>query len=341
MNKDELSNKIESRIKSSNFSGTISICENEEIIYETASGYSDRSNKLKNNLETRFRIASGTKFFTALAIVKLIESGKISFDSKISEHIPFHFPKYSKKITIRHLLTHTSGIPDYYDEEKITDFNNFFVSIPWYDLKGPKDYLPILPQDEMKFNPGEKFSYSNSGFILLGVIIEEVSGISYKDYVTENIFKPIGMMKSGYFAMNRLPENTALGYIDEEDNWRTNIYNLPIIGASDGGAFTTLKDLNKLWKAFFENSIVSKDIVEIMIKPYIKAESEGKNKYYGHGIWIKKNDKYFEEYIIGCDAGISFKSSINRKDRINITVLSNTTNGAWPVFKEIYEIIYK
>ena len=339
MENSTIVNRINLSIEKSNFSGVISIKKHGKIIYENARGYAERSNKICNNVETKFGIASGTKLFTALAIGKLIEEGKISFDSKVFDIIGYNFTLYSKEITIKELLTHTSGIPDYFDEEKVDDFGDFSVSIPWYKLKEPKDYFPVFPKEEMKFSPGERFSYCNSGYVLLAAIVDEVSGMSYKDFVEEYIFNAIGMNNSGFFALNKLPENTALGYIKEDNGWRTNVYNLPIVGGGDGGAFTTVGDLYILWDALLNYKILSKEMVELYIEPYIEAESEGENTYYGHGIWIyKEKEKPVEEYIVGCDAGVSFKSAIIREKDIIYTVISNTDAGAWPIIKEIVSL---
>jgi CubicO group peptidase (beta-lactamase class C family) len=203
-------------------------------------------------------------------------------------------------------------------------------------LKSPRDYLAVFPDEAMKFAPGERFSYSNGGYILLGVVIEELSGLRYQDFVEQAIFKPIGMNQSGYFSLNKLPEKTALGYVEEAQGWRTNIYNLPIVGASDGGAFTTVHDVTTLWKAFWSYEILPKDLVEIYAQPYVKAESEGEHTHYGHGLWIwEAEGRNREEYITGGDAGVSFKSSVNRGNELQVTVISNTTDGAWPVLRDI------
>ncbi|MBW4463330.1 MAG: beta-lactamase family protein [Nodosilinea sp. WJT8-NPBG4] len=318
------------------FPGVVSIRQKDQVLYARAAGYAERSNRIKNSLETRFGIASGTKFFTALAIGKLIEAQKLSFSTRLKDCVALDFPRYSQEITIRHLLTHTSGIPDYYDEEKIEDFNNFTLSIPWYALRGPRDYLATFPEEAMKFAPGERFSYSNGGYILLGVVIEELAGMKYQDFVEQAIFKAIGMNRSGYFALNKLPENTAMGYVEEENEWRTNIYNLPVVGASDGGAFTTVHDITTLWKAFWNYQILPKELVEIYAQPYVRTKTEGEYTYYGHGLWISKEEgRDCEEYVTGCDAGVSFMSRVNRVNEIQVTVISNTTNGAWPVLRDI------
>lgn len=160
-----------------------------------------------------------------------------------------------------HLLTHTSGIGDYYDEDEVDDFEHFFVEIPWYALRGPKDYLPLFTEP-MKHAPGERFSYCNGGYILPGVIIEEITGVAYHRSVEEQVFTPCGMTDSGFFAMNELPERTAYGYLKAEPAWKTNIYNLPIVGASDGGAFTTAGDMRRLRRAILAGKVVQRDLLE-------------------------------------------------------------------------------
>ena len=332
----QLTKILNTSIEEHAFSGVISIRRQETALYERAAGYADRSNRITNTIATRFGIASGTKFFTALAIGKLIEAQKLSFDTKLSDCVALNFPRYAPEITIRHLLTHTSGIPDYYDEEKIADFNSFALSVPVYNLHGPRDYLAMFPDEPMKFAPGERFAYSNGGYILLGLVIEELTGQKYQDFVEQAIFKAIGMDRSGYFALNKLPEQTALGYVEAAEGWRTNIYNLPIVGASDGGAFTTVQDIATLWKAFWGFEILPQALVEIYTQPYVKPATGREHTYYGHGIWMRQDPGgNREEYITGYDAGVSFKSIVNRADDLQITVISNTTDGAWPILSDI------
>lgn len=332
----QLLEKLDSSINTHAFSGVVSIRQQSRVLYERAAGYADRSNKVANTLGTRFGIASGTKFLTALAIGKLIVTNKLSFSTRLRDCLTLDFPHYSPEITIRHLLTHTSGIPDYLDEDKVTDNENLFVSRPWYELKSPRDYLAVFPDEPMKFPLGKRFSYSNSGYILLGVVIEEVTGLRYQDYVEQAIFKPIGMNRSGYFAFNQLPEQTALGYIEDAGSWRTNIYNLPIIGASDGGAYTTVDDLAILWRAFWANEILPKELVELYATPYVSTETEEASTRYGYGLWIDEElGRQPEVYIMGSDAGVSFWSSVTRNTDLQVTVISNTTEGAWPVLRDL------
>lgn len=341
MNFDALTEILDALIEETAFSGVISIYAEGNPVYERASGYADRTHHVPNTLVTRFGIASGTKFFTALAIGMLIDAGHLTLSTKLNEILDLPFKFYAPEITIQHLLTHTSGIPDYFDEELIADFDNFKVAVPWSELEDPRDYLAVFPDEPMKFAPGQRFSYSNGGYILLGVIIEELTVMAYRDFVTQQIFQPAGMTRSGYFAFNRLPENTACGYIEDDQGWRTNIYNLPIIGASDGGAYTTAHDLTLMWDAFWAGDILSSDLVHDFSQPFVVAETEGDNRYYGHGMWIYQSEKVLENYITGCDAGVSFESGVIRKENHQITVLSNTTGGAWDILRAIDPFLAK
>ena len=335
MNQLEFSKIMANAVTSKSFSGVVSIHQLDKVLYEKAFGFADHSNKLENKIDTRFGIASGTKFLTALAVGKLIEAKTLSLSTRLIDCISHQFPNYSPKITIKQLLNHTSGIPDYYDEEKITNVENFALNIPNYDLKALKDYLPAFPNEPMNFTPGTRFSYCNGGFILLGIAIEEITGMSYQDYITQEILKPIGMEQSGFFWLNKLPENTAFGYLNDAAGWRTNIYNLPIVGGSDGGVFTTARDISILWKAFFNYQILSKELVKIYSQPSVKADSESENIYYGYGLWIREEDNNREVYILGGDAGVSFKSAVNLAENLQSTIISNTTNGVWGILKEI------
>ncbi len=331
--KEQLIRQLETVILDTEFSGVISISEHGETIFEQASGYANRSDLIKNQIHTRFGIASGTKGFTALAIGNLIQEGRLSFESKAVECVSCLLPNVSEEVTVKQLLTHTSGIDDYYDEEA----EEFFVKIPWYALKGPKDYLPLFTEP-MKSLPGERFAYNNSGFIVLGVIIEDVSGLPYQQYVEEQIFAPCGMMDSGFFAMNALPERTALGYIETERGWKSNMFNLPIIGASDGGAYTTVGDMQKFWRALSSGKVLRDELLKVFLAPYCQAESEGEHVYYGHGFWINHAPgQEARPFLVGSDPGVSFYSQFLRSQERIVTLISNTANGVWPLLKTIGE----
>lgn len=327
--------RLEKTMMANKFSGVVSIRKDGNILFHEAMGYRDRSNKLENETTTIFGIASGTKLFTALGIALLVQRGKLSFQDKVFSRLSVNRPSYDKDITIENLLTHSSGLPDYFDEDKVEDFDNFTVSVPWYKLREPKDYFPVLPDEGMKFSPGEKFNYNNSGYVLLAALIAEISGLSYTTFIEQEILKPLNMYSSGFYPMNKLPQNVATGYITEENGWRSNIYNLPIVGGGDGGLFTCLEDLYTLWDGLFSGVLIEKMILDEMFSAKIKTKAES-DSYYGYGVWrVDALGISTEEYIMGADAGISFKSAIVREQNLIYTVISNTGEGAWPILKTI------
>ncbi len=158
----------------------------------------------------------------------------------------------------------------------------------------------------MKAAPGKRFHYNNAGFILLGLIVEQLSGQRFTDYVQAHIFDRCGMESSGYFSMDRLPANTALGYIDEQDgSWKTNVYSLPIIGGADGGAFVTAQDMLKLWNALQQEQLLSKELCNKLLSPHVFTGNE--NEYYGYGVWItKKGRRHFQMPRHGLRSGSVF-----------------------------------
>lgn len=317
---NDLINNLEATAKASKFSGVISIFKEDEPLYHRAFGYRDVKNQLANETTTKFGIASGTKLFTALGIGKLIEGKKLSLETKVSEIDKAFTGFIHKDATILNLLTHTSGIYDYLDEDIFEDAEDFFVAIPWYNVSTPLDFLPLFQHQPMKFLPNERFSYSNGGFVLLGMIIELLSARVYRDFIETEILQPANMTNSGFFAFNDLPANTANGYLS--DYKTINIYNLPLRGAADGGMYTTSEDLQRFWKALFSYQILSKDLTETFLATH---HAFNKTSGYGCGVYKELDDSMFS--IVGGDAGVGFDSRYLVEKAIVINVLSNHTNG--------------
>lgn len=324
---------VREKAKETSFSGVVSIFQSGNELYNEAFGYADIANARKNTVSTRFGIASGTKFFTALGIGVLIDQGRLTLDTRIHDIFQQELTWIDKQATVGHLLTHTSGIFDYYDEEVITDFDNFYVDIPWYRLETPLDYLPLFEGQPVKFLSGERFSYSNGGYICLGMVIEKLTRVSYRDFIQTNIFSPANMLDSGYFAFNQLPEQTANGYVESEDgSYKTNIYNLPIRGASDGGAYTTSLDLLHFWSALINYKILSLSLTRQFLSPQVSISERTK---YGYGIYISKIKGSDSFFFAGGDAGVGFVSRYIPESDLQITLFANKTNGE----EEIDEVV--
>ncbi|MHC0035374.1 serine hydrolase domain-containing protein [Pseudoneobacillus sp. C159] len=321
--------------KKIDFSGSIFVSNAHEVFLEKSFGYANRSEQIENHSKTRFGIASGCKLFTAIAICQLVEQGKLSFETRLSDCLNDEFKHFDESVTIHHLLTHTSGIPDYFDEEVMEDFEELWVKKPMYHIRKLSDFLPLFQYQPMKTKVGEGFHYNNAGFILLGLVVEEMSGMSFTDYVQEYIFDRAGMGESGYFSFDSLPANTAIGYIDFPDGtWKTNIYSLPVKGGSDGGAFVTVPDMAKLWDALMNFQLLTEAYTNILLTAHTQVNE---NDYYGYGIWIKKNatGSIFKYHVMGYDPGVSFHSAYYPNLSIKVVVCSNKSKGAFSIISEI------
>jgi CubicO group peptidase (beta-lactamase class C family) len=324
---DRLFAHIDAAAEANRFSGVISLRLGRDLVFERAYGFADRSNQIVNTLQTRFGTASATKAFTALSVCALMEKGRVALDTPVTDVLSVALPHVSKAVTIEHLLTHTSGIGDYYDEEVVTDFTTFHVSIPWYRLERPRDYVPLLAELPPKFPPGGRFSYCNSGFILLGLIVEELAGVGYQEFVQTRILDRAEMTDSGFMRLDALPERTAIGYIEEDGTWRTNVYNLPVVGGPDGGAFSTAADMAKFWSALNRDAIIAREWRERFMQPHVPTPTLG--VFYGLGVWIyQRPDKPPFHFIEGGDAGVSFASLCGSKSGVQYTVACNAPPGA-------------
>ncbi|MGE7981610.1 serine hydrolase domain-containing protein [Solibacillus sp. NPDC093137] len=339
MKMNMLNEKVIAVMNEVNFSGNVLVKRNNVLLQQHSDGFANRTHSILNNEQTRFGIASGCKIFTAVAICQLAEKGQLSFDSKLSDILDIPFPRFDEEITIHHLLTHTAGIPDYFDEEVMEDFADLWVSQPMYLMRNGLDFLPLFQLEPMKFKVGERFHYNNAGYILLGLVVEQVSGKDFDVYVTENIFKRAEMEQSGYFELDALPRNTALGYIDEEDgSWKSNIYSVPVKGGADGGAFITVEDMHRFWQALMKFELLGEAITQQLLTPYINTDDDY-DRFYGYGVWIDKKEDCISKYhVMGYDPGVSFHSAYYPESGLVSVVCSNKSEGAFDVFKEIENI---
>lgn len=306
---------IEDKIKEMDeFSGVIKIYKSKELIYENACGFADITNERRNNISTRFGVASGAKLLTAISICKLVEEGKLNFDTLLREYL--ECDNFDRNVTIKHLLTHTSGLPDYFYE----DFTE--ISTPMYLLKESKDFLPLIENQKSIFKAGERFQYNNGAYVLLAYIIEKVSGLKFIEFVKKHIFDVLEMNSSGYFSMDMLPNNCAYGYEENsEGTLKTNIFSIPIVGGGDGGVFLTADDLNKLWYGLLNYKLLNEYFTKELLTPHSYVDNDC---YYGYGIFMVLRDKKVCKYFIsGGDPGVSFESTIYPKEDMEVTILGN------------------
>ena len=269
-----------------------------EVLFERASGYRDLANGVANTLDTRFQTASAGKAFVGAGIMKLVEEKKLSLSATLDALADFDLGKIDPAITVAQLLSHTSGAPDYFDEDVMEDYADLWWDFPCYRVRHSRDLLFLMTDKPMMFSPGASFHYNNGGFVLLGLVIEAVTGTAFDRYLKQAVFDPCDMARTGYYEMDRLPEGCANSYIWDaaRGEYYANIFSVDSKGTGAGGAFTTAGDVRRFWEGLFGGKIVRMETLNEMLAPRADA---GKANY-GCGIWLKKDGTPFFQ---GSDPG--------------------------------------
>lgn len=327
------------------FRGTVFVTRKSEILYDKSFGYADLPNEVPNQHNTRFATASAGKAFVAVGILQLIEKKQLSFEDTLGKLLPIDLHKIDPEVTVRELLTHTSGVPDYFDESVMEEYEELWTDFPNYKIRHNKDLLPLFIDKPMMYPRGERFQYNNSGYVILAMIIEQVTGEEFDAYLKKNVFDVCGMTDTGYFELDRLPARCANNYIYCEDtkDYRTNIFSVDVKGTGAGGAFTTVEDITKFWNGLSDHLLLSEDMVKQMFSRQSGEEDEDDESDYGYGVWLipDKATNRFIPYFQGCDPGVSFISVYDPTDQIISVVVSNYGDDVWQEMHKIRECFYK
>ena len=326
--------KIENVIPA-DFRGVVSVSKNSESLFKKAYGYADLPNKRANRADTIFEVASGSKAFVAVGVMKLIEEGKLTLESKLGDVVDIDLKATDPNITVRQLLTHTSGMGDYFDESVMDDMSQLWATLPSYNARTPADMLPTFINKPPMFKAGERFHYNNAGYVMLAIIIEKITGMAFDTYLDGLIFKPCGMKDTAYHALDSLPANCATAYIydKEADKYRTNYYSTNVQSDGAGGVYTTVGDVELFWKHFLAGGIVSLATVKEMTILQAGCDEEG--EHYGFGFWLKDKTVPF---IQGYDPGVSFVSR-HHPDGLLTVVVSNYCDNVWEVNRCIERVV--
>ncbi|MEM7103966.1 MAG: serine hydrolase [Bacteroidota bacterium] len=331
--KADIDKVINTYFEQGKFHGSALVADNGSVIYKKGFGHANIEWDIPNKPDTRFRIGSITKQFTAVLVLQMMEEGQIELDATISEYLPWYRKDIGEKVTIHQLLNHTSGIPSY--------TNRDFFEEASRDYYAPKDFVEKYCSKDFEFQPGEQFRYNNSGYFILGAIIEEISGHSYEKMLHKKIFKPLGMANTGYDNHGTIITNRASGY--EKDG--TGLINAPYLDMAlpyaAGSMYSTVEDLYTWDQALYDTKILSQKSKDLMFSKTVDAFGA----HYGYGWVIREinlpGDKSFK--IIEHGGGINGFNTIifrivNTKDLI---VLFNNTGGAplAPMAQEIGKII--
>ncbi len=299
------------------FSGSALVVRAGEPIFAEGYGMASLEHQIPNTAETKFRLGSITKQFTAAAILQLQDQGLLNVQAPVSTYLP-NYPN-GERITIHHLLTHSAGIPN------MTSLPDY---LQWMRLPITLDELIVRFQDlPLEFEPGERYAYSNSGYVLLTKVIETVSGQSYADYLEANIFTPLGMENTGYEHPLTIIDGIANGYQLTDDGYQRAEYINMNVPQGAGGLYSTIGDLAR-WNQFLfreiqNEMVLSQEAIALMTTPHIRMSDDTPDISYGYGLVINRSPDY---QVIGHDGGINgFVTSLvyRPNDDVTIALLSN------------------
>ena len=348
----ELADLLDRVCRDEPFSGVALVSDDEGDVFVRCCGYANRSWRVPNRRDTRFRIASVGKMHTAAAALQLIERGLLSLDAPIVELLSLEDTQISNRVTIRHLLTMTSGIADWIDESPTSRWNWDALkrNHPLYLLKEGADYLPLFANREPRFAPGASWAYCNANFVLLGMAIEKVSGIPFTDYLRENVFRPSSMNDTDFLPADAAADRVAEGYVPtlDEDRklvgWKSSVYDVTIEGGADGGSTSTADDLIRFSRLLRRGEIVSDGLVEEMLTPAVETPFSpqlGYRWWYGYGVEIVSDmdGRAVRWGHGGEEAGASCRLHHYPNSGLDVAIMGNSTECAGPLGMRIGKII--
>lgn len=319
----KLDDYLNAHLQNRSFMGSILLATEGQILVSKGYGMANLEHDVPNTPQTKFRLGSITKQFTSMSVMQLQKKGLLSVNDTCDKYIPDF--KSGDLFTIHHLLTHTSGVISF---TGFPDYRKTMV-LP---LK-LEEIIAKFKDRPLEFEPGSQFKYSNSGYILLGYIIEKVSGMSYADYIEEKIFDPLGMKDTGYDSHRMILKNRATGYIASKERYINSAYIDMKIPHAAGALYSTVEDLYKWDRAIYTEKLIDTASLEKMFTPF-------KNGYgYGWGIGT-----IFERKRISHNGGINgFVTHIGRfpEDETCIIILSNQANAKMrDIVKDVTAILF-
>jgi CubicO group peptidase (beta-lactamase class C family) len=302
------------------FAGVISVTRNGQPVYERAFGLASREFDVPNRIDTKFNIGSLNKMFTAVAIAQLVEQGRLSYEDTLAQHLPDYPNPAAAQITIHHMLTHLSGISSYWNEAFERDRAH---------IRSVSDFMRLFMHNPLVNAPGECWYYSNGGYVVLGAIIERVTGEDYYDYIRRSVYEPAGMHNTDAFEVDKPVPNLAVGYTHvnlagrrELGSVRNNYFMHVVRGGPGGGGFSTVQDLIRFGAALLDNTLIQPESMKLLTKG--KVSLRGDDLRYGYGF----NDRRVNgQRIVGHHGnfpGIGAQFDLYPDSGIVVAILSNT-----------------
>ena len=326
---------IDELVVGDRFSGAVLIAREGEPFYTRVAGEASKSYGVPNRLDTKFNLGSMNKMFTGVAIAQLAQAGKLAFTDPIIKHLP-EYPnrEAAEKIMIHHLLTHTSGMSSYWEE---------LFDTSYWELRTVEQPAGMIVNKPLLFEPGERFEYSNSGPLVLGLIIEAVSGQDYYTYVREHIYEPAGMINSGCFPVDEPTPNLAVGYTHmgydgsmEKDRWRTNYYMHAVKGGPAGGGYSTVEDLLAFATALKNHVLLNEAYTDTVITGKVET---GPGDKYAYLFGDKRENGHRIVGHGGGAPGINAMLDIYWDDGYTVAVMANYDRAASTVAERIQRLL--
>ncbi len=330
-----LKDVVDDVARTSGFSGVVRVDRAGETELAQAYGFADRAHEVANTVQTQFATASATKTLTALAVMALVERGTLELGTTARSLLGDDLPLVADDVTVEHLLAHRSGIGDYFDEEAVHDITDYVMPVPVHQLVTTEQWLPVLDGHETVFRAGEGFAYNNSGYVVLALLAERASGVAFHELVDTLVCEPAGMVGTAFLRSDELSGRAAHGYL-AADGLRTNVLHLPVVGTGDGGIYSTVADLSRLWEALFAGRVVPLGRLAAMLRPHSDWPEEDSRCGLGFHLHATTDTVWMEGY----DAGVSFASVRRPSSAVTYTVIANWTDGAWPVVRALSAAVW-
>jgi len=325
-------------LDATDFSGIVHVVgDDDEAPITLTRGLSDRAAGVPNHPGTRFGVASTTKMLTGLTIARLVDRGVLRYEDRLADLVGADLRPHDldPRVSLHHLLTHTSGVADYFDEAGDAPFEALWEEVPATRIRGPRDLLPLLRDRPRVAEPGATVQYNDGAYVLLGIAIEEVTGRPYPDVVRSEVFDPLGMTSSGFWALDAIEPDVAVGYLPPDPArglaWRSNVYAIPAMGQPDGGAQCTATDLVRALDglagrgaagaAFLTPATRARVLSRLAEDPMGPAAWGYGVKHVGEGASARSGHS-------GDDPGFSARAWVYRETGERVVVLSNVTDGA-------------
>ncbi|MBP7998582.1 MAG: beta-lactamase family protein [Chloroflexi bacterium] len=346
-----ISSLVQAKAATNAFSGVVRLQQHQEILWEGSFGYANRAWNITNNRHTRFRIASIGKMFTAVALLQLVDQGQITLETRLLDHLPLPSSTIPPETTLFHLLTMTAGIADWFEETDDWEAQWAILrqNTPLYLLRQNRDYLPLFSQKPPS-GPMGVHRYNNASYILLGLLLEQITGLTYTELIQQYVFTPAGMVDSGFWGLADPVPGIAEGYIPEwAENgqvrrWWRNIYETTPDAAADGGAISTATDLIRFLQMLRAGLFFPPTLTQAILTPHVLADPEqfrGYGWYYGFGnaFLLDAANQIVRYGHTGEEAGVSCRLYHYPSLELDVIILGNQSNCAGALGWAIHDIL--